>query len=136
MHISPQTVHIYTQCSSTLAIMSQQAYLECYMSSVVLIFDEETPLFFLILYEAAQLYLLNIHNSSLVASKKKRKKKEFMTPVFYFPVAHRVHPWTSHLDADPERFSRLPLIPKTSLKVWALISLAFDFLSCKIKMLL
>lgn len=63
-------------------------------------------------------------------------KQEFMTPVFYFPVVCRVHPWTSHLDADPERFSRHQIIPKTSFKVWALIFLAFDFLSCKMKMLL
>jgi len=63
-------------------------------------------------------------------------KKEFVTLVFYFSVLCRVHLLASHLDADPERFSRLPLIPKAFLKVWALVFLVFDFPSCKMKMLL
>lgn len=56
-----------------------------------------------------------------------------MIPLFYFPVVCRVYPSTSHLDVDPERFSRCQLIQKASLKVWPLILLVFDFFSCKRK---
>lgn len=56
-------------------------------------------------------------------------KKELNTPVFYFLAMCRGHPWTSHIDVDPENFQRLQLISKASLKGWALIFLAFDFLS-------
>lgn len=63
-------------------------------------------------------------------------KKELNTPVFYFLAMCRGHPWTSHIDVDPENFQRLQLISKASLKGWALIFLAFDFLSSKMKILL
>lgn len=49
--------------------------------------------------------------------------KELMS-VFYCLILCRVHPWPSHLNADPERFSKLKLIPKASFKIWVLISLA------------
>lgn len=33
-------------------------------------------------------------------------KKELDTSVFYFPAMCRDHPWTSHIDVDPEKFSK------------------------------
>lgn len=54
-------------------------------------------------------------------------KRELNTGVFYIPAMCRGHLWTSHKDVDSEKFSKAPINSK-SLKVWALIFLAFDFL--------
>lgn len=43
-------------------------------------------------------------------------KEELNTPVFYFLAMCRGHPWTSHIDVDPEKFSKAPINSKGIFK--------------------